>query len=334
MPKLKKKKEAILSQGTKGDSDKSFRDRVVKIYGNLPRASQSYSLPTGNSGSIDLDDSVKGESGFTDLEIFSRLYNPGQLAQTTGNGELSLWWLFNCSNDVYDKVNPKGGFSPRCLVNQGGDDQADPDLRIGTGENAIYMEIKSLPKGAWSKTNSLGRFGRFTDFIDLVGLLQSFENTFGENNLPGGVKTLKNISYGSLVDSAEVFCEVRSVVKSNNLGKYKFFGNLVDKFDRFDDICDKHEILRKCKYGGNVKRFRPGGEEIAKRLLGFVAITAFKEKPGYGNWMVNVPSEGGLKSVECFKPLEANFRLDKIKVTANFKIDNGAIKLKFLEMFS
>ena len=177
--KPKNKKEALLSQGTKGDTNKSFRDRIVKIYGNLPRATQSYSLPTGNSGSIKLDDSKKGESDYTDLEIFSRLYNPGQLAQTTGNGELSLWWLFNCSNDVYDKVNSEGGFSPICKVNQGGDDQADPDLKIGISDSsAIYMEVKSLPKGAWSKTNSLGRFGRFTDFIDLVGLLQSFENSF------------------------------------------------------------------------------------------------------------------------------------------------------------
>ena len=332
--KPKNKKEALLSQGTKGDTNKSFRDRIVKIYGNLPRATQSYSLPTGNSGSIKLDDSKKGESDYTDLEIFSRLYNPGQLAQTTGNGELSLWWLFNCSNDVYDKVNSEGGFSPICKVNQGGDDQADPDLKIGISDSsAIYMEVKSLPKGAWSKTNSLGRFGRFTDFIDLVGLLQSFENSFGENNLPGGVKTLKNISYSSLVDSAEVFCEVRNVVKKNNLEKYKYFTNLNDKFDNFDKICDKHEILRKCRYN-KTGGFRPGGEEIAKRLLGFVAITAFKEKPGYGNWMVNVPSEGGLQYVECFKPLETNFNLDKIKVSANFKIDNGSIKLKFLEMFS
>ena len=109
--KPKPKKEALLSQGTKGDTNKSFRDRVVKIYGNMPKATQAYSLPPGNSGTIELDDSVEGESGFTDLQIFSRLYNPGQLAQTTGNGELSLWWLFNCSKEVYDKVN-KSGFSP------------------------------------------------------------------------------------------------------------------------------------------------------------------------------------------------------------------------------
>lgn len=319
-----KDKQAIeKEEGAKGETDQTMKQLIIDALGRIPKVRKAYKLPTGVHGTIDITDK-------TDRSNFSKLYTMST-KKTTGNGEVALFWLFNCQSvadvEALRKGNPK-----KCFVNQGGDNGADPDLRLGT---KTFMEVKATGN-TFDQPFSLGRFGRFSTFINLVGLLQGFEVAFGEQNLDRNVTTLKNVNYEGLADAADVFCEVRNVVKRHNLGKYKYFDNLKDKFDRFDAICDDHEILRKCKYGGNVQRFRPGGEEIAKRLLAFVAQRIISEKPGDGNWILQVPTKASESSnikIHCYKPVLANLKLDSLTERSAFEIKNESIKINFKKVF-
>lgn len=324
MAKPVTKKQALEKEGSKKETNQTARARIIERLETIPKVNGKYKLPTsGSTHTINITDKE-------DVKNFAKLH-PLYSTKNTGNGEIALFWLFNCQTQ--DNTDSLIGGTPKvAFLNQGGDDGADPDLRIGNS----FLEVKATGNN-FDQAFSLGRFGRFTDFINLVGLLQGFEVAFGEQNLDRDVTTLKNVNFPGLVDAAEVFCEVRSVVKSNNLGKYRFFDNLIDKFDRFDDICDKHEILRKCKYGGNVKRFRPGGEEIAKRVLGFLCETLIKEKPGDGNWIVQVPPTVSVSdtsiSMDCFRPQVKNIKLDSMMDKTAFKIENESVKIKFKKVF-
>jgi len=319
------KKLALLEEdGQKLETNKNMIENIAKTLGGIPKVRNKYSFK-GTSGYITV-------TGKPDIANFAKLY-PISKSKGTGNGETALFWLFNCQT-VQD-VNSFRNFNPkRCFVNQGENQAADPDLKLGKD---TFIEVKSTGKN-FNQKFALGRFGRFTDFINLVTILQSFDNVFGEKKMPNvDPKNIKNINYDDLVDAAEVFCEVRSVVKSNNLGKYKFFNNIKAKFDDFDDICDKHEILKKCKYGGNVKRFRPGGEEIASRLLAFLCLRAVSEKPGYGNYIVQVPKITANQTsdikIEYFSPIENKFNLDAVKKASDFSISEENITIKFKTVF-
>lgn len=318
----------------KQDSNKSMHGYITALYDRVPETSKQYRLPTKDFGYIEITNKE-------DKAIFADLYAPAGAPKTTGNGEAALFWLLNC-----DKSNIKNfseaGTSNRCQANQGGDTQADPDLMVKVGGEKRGMEVKSLPAGAFfsgggtgGQTQALGRFGRFSDFIAMVGFLQSVDNLIGEKAIAKDIATLKNVSYEKLTTAAENFCLLRSIILKNRLQEYTIFQKMAENFDLFDKIASKHDMLKACTYEGPTGSSRVGGEEIAERLLAFLAETAIGEKPGYGNYMVNVPdSSSTMFKIEVFRPQKASLNTSKVKKTANFKIDNGSIKLKFGEMFS
>ena len=78
---------------------------------------------------------------------------------------------------------------------------------------------------------------------------------------------------------------------------------------------------------------RPGGEEIAKRLLGYLVLEAVGQKPGFGSYMVNVPDSGNIKSVEFLKIKKDNFVLDAVKEPASVKVTAGRIEINFFKCF-
>lgn len=318
----------------KQDDNKSMYGYITALYDRIPETSKQYRLPARDFGYIEITNG-------RDRNIFASLYNPAGKPATTGNGEAALFWLLNCDKTNIQNFTERGG-SNRCQANQGGDTQADPDLKIKVGGEKRGMEVKSLPAGAFfsgggtgGETQALGRFGRFSDFIAMVGFLQSVDNLIGEKAIAKDIATLKNVSYEKLTTAAENFCQLRSVILKNRLQEYTIFQKMAENFQLFDDIASKHDMLKACTFEGPHGSSRVGGEEIAERLLAFLAETAIGEKPGYGNYMVNVPDGNTtMFKIEVFRPQKASLNTSKVKKPANFKIDNGSIKLKFGEMFS
>ena len=322
--------------GTAGDTDQTFLDAVKKTLGgsSIPMAEGNYSLKQKTASYIKVHDD--------DKVYFQKLYNPGGTSQGTGNGEVALWWLLNSQKAHYTKFKTfqkSGSGNLYCHVNQGATKLSDPDLLV----NGKGVEVKSLKKdslfssgGKGGATFGLGRFGRFDDFIALVGFLQSVDNLVGEKELPSDVATLKNVSYEQLKGAAENFCLFRSIILKNRLQEYTIFQNMAKQFELFDAICNKYDILKTCKFEGPMNKNRVGGDEIALKLMAFLAIQAFSEKPGFGDYIANVPSSGSgdMFTIEFFRPKQDNLNENKLKILGNFNIGNGALKVRLGELFS
>lgn len=320
--------------GTAGDTDKSFYKIVKNVVqgASIPQAVGDYDLPLQNTGYLKVAQK--------DKPMFQALYNPGGTSQGTGNGEVALWWLLNAQKAHYSKLATFGKSNSGtlfCHVNQGATKQSDPDLLVG-GKGA---EVKSLPQNKFFTSGGkgggefgLGRFGRFDEFIALVGFLQSVDNLIGERELAGDVATLKNVSYDQLKDAADNFCLFRSIILKNRLQEYTIFQKIAKNFELFDAICNKHEVLKTCKFEGPTNKNRVGGDEIAMKLMVFLANQAFSEKPGWGDYLINVPSSGDMFTIECFRPIEGTLNEEKVKIRGNFNIGNGALKVRLGELFS
>jgi len=321
--------------GRIGDTDKSFLKIVKKVGfsgGSIQMATGSYSLSRSTTSHIKVhkDDQI----------TFSKLYNPGGTSQGTGNGEVALWWLLNAQKAHFSKLQKfekSNSGELFCHVNQGAEKLSDPDLLI-SGRGA---EVKSLSKdslfnsgGSGGKTFGLGRFGRFDDFIALVGFLQSVDNIIGEKEVSKDVATLKNVSYEQLKDAAENFCLFRSIILKNRLQEYTIFQKMAENFELFDAICKKHDVLKTCQFEGKASRNRAGGDEIALKLMAFLAEQAFSEKPGFGDYILNVPTGGDMFKIEAFRPVKSALNEDKLKILGNFNIGNGALKVKLGELFT
>ena len=68
--------------------------------------------------------------------------------------------------------------------------------------------------------------------------------------------------------------------------------------------------------------------------MAFLAHQAISEKPGFGDYILNVPSSGDRYTVECFRPVEGALNEEKLKILGNFNIGNGALKVRLGELFS
>ena len=316
----------------KSDTNQSFYSSIVKTFDRIPTTKKSYSIPNKQSATIQLTG--------TDKEIFQQLFSPAGVSKNTGNGEVGLFWLFNCDETNIKKFTAAGS-NNRCKLNQGGSEQTDPDLKVGN----TLLEVKAYPGGSFvgpgtGKLEGLTRFSRFKEFIAMANMLAAVDNLIGEKNLPTDTTGIQNLSYTKLESAAENFCMLRSVILKNRLQQYTVFQKMAENMNTFDELASKHKMLQGCTFEGAGERV--GGDEIAKRLLGFLALEAVggsKQadglsggKPGFGNFMVNVDASNNGK-IEFFRIDEDRINLDNVTKDANFKVTNGQIKLKFKQIF-
>lgn len=320
----------------KRDDDSSFLDHVTKNgIREVPIANGNYKPPTGSHGSFAID--TRDQDFFFNVESKNGIFN-SKKANSTGKGEVSLWWIYNCQKGSASlanlkKVNPS--FTNLvATVNQGGKKGSDPDLKVGD----TFIEVKANPSGMFNRSEGLGRFGRFNDFITLATFLQMAYNFLNlkpiddKNQTSADTESLKIVSYEKLAEGAESFCKLRTVIMRSDFDDEPVFKKMRNVFISFDKICDKYpKYLSQCKMqtGGNN---RPGGEEIAIKLIRFLAVAILSEKPGFGNYLFNVPTNGR-GNIEYIKIDEAKLTDEKLKSSTNFKIKDGAVKIKFNALF-
>jgi len=321
----------------KSDTPQSFYNAIFKTFDKIPmvmgpnnNGQGGYGLPTKKSKVITLANK--------DLENFKKLFSPAGISKNTGNGEVALYWLFNCDAKNIDKLT-KNGLNQRCTLNQGGNEQTDPDLKVGNK----LLEVKSYPGGAFAgsgkgKLEGLTRFSRFKQFIKIANLLAAADNFLNEEQLEEDSTGIQNLSFVELKPAAEHFCMLRSVIRRERLQEYTVFQKMDKKMKTFDDIAKQNKVLKECVTSD------VGGDEIAKRILAFLCLQAVggretKQqdglsggKPGFGNFMVNVDSANNGK-IEFLRVDENGFNLDSLMQKKNFSVAGGTIQLNFKEVF-
>lgn len=322
----------------KSDTPQSFYNAIFKTFDRIPMVmgpnndgKTGYGLPTAKKSHTL---TLKG----ADLEIFKKLFSPAGVSKNTGNGEVALYWLFNCDVNNIKKFS-KNGATNRCNLNQGGNEMTDPDLKIGTK----LLEVKSYPGGAFAgpgkgKLEGLTRFNRFKEFIKIANFLAAADNFLNEELLDEDTTGIQSLSYVELAPAAENFCMLRSVIRRERLQEYTVFQKMAKRMESFDRTVKEHKILKTCATTD------VGGEEIAKRILAFLCLQAVggretKQqdglsggKPGFGNFMVNVDSANNGK-IEFLRVDEGSIDMDALKLKSNFLITGGNIRLNFKQVF-
>jgi len=298
--------------------EKAFGDgRSLGDHILVPSTSRQYKLSEIKHGVFKPDRA--------DLENFKLAYS-GIPDQITGYGEAAFYWLFNY---YQGNRSPDGTIKSQVIKeNQGGN---NPDLiatQHKTAGKSTAFEIKAYPLSK-SSLDSLGRFEKsLRDFRNLIAPILGIQALIGE---PGeNAKDVLRLKSSDLVPAAEAFCELRTIVKKEGLGKkHKLFEKMEAQFDHFDKMV-KERGLADCAFGPGA---RPGGVHIASRLFAYAVIQTLSIKPGKDQFYVNMcGSEGRYDESAGIQIYQVN--LDKVTkdpdvIAKDVALAGGIFKLKF-----
>ena len=294
------KKKAILDEILKeynleetdiiSEGDETY-DKVIKNalkIEEIPQVQDSYDLGK--------DVNINGK----DAETFKALYavappKKGKDIDTagskgTGNGEISMYWLFNFQPGHSAEGTQGGG---------------KPDLNIdGKG-----VEVKAYD----SSRITLGRFSSDKDNIDLLNtlfgldaLVSTIEKTEGKD------KKASSLNF-SRSDISRAFNTLQDFSGNADLRE------LSTKYPLINSIYSKVDNL--IQQLGLQSNFT--ATEAAGALLKRVLLRKFGEKPGFGGYIVNVSENGDLKYIQITE--DKIKKIDNEKVLENTFINQGSI---------
>lgn len=207
-----------------------------------------------------------GESFYidnNDLEIFNKLFNVSP-TKGYGNGELSIYWLYEYQKDKKYEVS----------INKKND---NPDLFI----NEYGVEIKSYNK----KTNiPLGRIGDYTYHLNDLNTVLGINALVTEFISKGKKKTppnIFNVSSKELIKACSHVIQLYNDRSDNSLWNT---GNVFN-IDFILSIFNKLDILFE-----NHKNHDP--KILGASLLRSFIYSKFSNKPGIPGFIINVNSSG------------------------------------------
>ena len=262
----------------------------------IPRPKKKYQFKNGT-----FDISVDP----LDLETWNKLFpiSPPKVGKEigsegskgVGNGEIALYWLYQ--------------FSESAQVEEGraGD---DPDL---------YFDGKGVEVKAWKKhqgIHGLGRFGADKENLNLLSIIFGFNalaTILGDGEVPRTVNPT-NFSGNDLVNAMDKVITFKKIIDSNS--------DLSTQFELFENIKANVDRL----YSSFDFKNEEGAEEMAKSVASKIVLDKLERKPGNGNYLANVLSNGNIKFFNItFKELENNpdflsdFRIAQSAIAINFE---------------
>jgi len=256
-----------------------------------------------------------------DVDTFQKLFAASPIVggKTVGNGEVSLYWLFNWQKPMNDPMKPTVAQETR------GDNQ--PDLLISRRP----VEVKAYKTHEGLTT--LGRFQKQRAFVDMVNRI------FGVRNIVNDEENKRvdvmNFNFNKLAEAAELFCEYRTLLHtSKELRKYSLFERSFKSMQIFDQTAKSVGLNVICYQNG---MRRPGGEKIAYELARYVIREMLEGKPGEGNFIANmIPGGAGFRTDKGI--YFHQIKLDSMTTDANklnkaFVFDGGFLKLSYTKLF-
>jgi len=243
-----------------------------------------------------------------DAATFKKLF---KLApdKTVGNGEVSLYWLFN-----YGKKR-------RAQEARGGN---QPDLNIDN----MAVEVKAYPK---HDNISLGRFQDRRLFRSLANTLFGVSNLFeafeggkgrGEQSFKGEL----SFRYPDLLSAAERFIELRTLLEKNpQLTKsFQIFKQMATTMNKFEGEIKTlgHKVDMK------------DANSIAVALMRHLIEVSLGEKPGDKGYILNLKDKDPLDIWLHYVDFDKMVTDEKVLVAAGtFTINGGVFKANFRRLF-
>jgi len=258
----------------------------------IPAVKGKYSLPSTTSVfKIDSQDE----------EAFKALFYKAP-DKSVGNGEVSLYWLFNYSNPSSPGTRAK--------ENRGAD---DPDLLVdGSG-----VEVKSY--NSHDKKSTLGKFKSDVESRKLINALFGITNmsrVFGEE---GSFNSEVVFNMKILRDSFEEVLKIQRIFNEDNvkevLGSYPVFAEMQKQVSTLLSMVDSKDP-----------------EDLAKKVMVTLLKNKLEKKPGAGNYIINLKEKDPL-DIKIFRiPEEIGAGLmDKSfeHLAKNTAINSAEIQFKY-----
>lgn len=211
--------------------------------GNVPQAKGKYQIQSGPFKILPED-----KEAF--LKLFKIKPNAG-----VGNGEVSLYWLFNTS----------GGSAAE---NRGG---SAADLVI----NGKQVEVKSYPKHNTKIT--LGKFKDDTESRTIITRLFGVQNLVGALRDAGGKEFVSEVSFNinDLKNSFDKVFEIEQVLSDPKVEP------ILSQFAPFNELKKEVNYLLGLVKGGD-------SQDLAKAAIATLATNKISLKPGAGNYILNL----------------------------------------------
>ena len=280
-------------------------DKVIlnALYGQNP---EEKPVPTTKSrykfgGTSTFDIQVQSD----DLEIWKKLWSvkppkTGKEVGTAGslgvgNGEISLYWLYNYSNSGVDVTMGRDG--------------DDPDLFF----NGKGVEVKAYDKH--TGLLGLGRFGADKENLRLLGMI------FGLNNLVkvlGKDEVVKTVNPTNF-KGTDLIPAMENVIKLKNTD----LGDLAATYPLFATI--KNNIDSLVGSLGDFTTAEEGAINMAHQLVS----SKLERKPGPGGFLASLKESGDVRFFAIdLEKLKANDEF-----LSNFKSSQSALGLNFDKLF-
>lgn len=269
----------------------------------------NYKVPR-SSGSLKIDS--------RDEEAFKALFTKKPDAGV-GNGELSLYWLFNYGSGTKERASHQGGGKADLVLDK------------------KACEIKSYPK---HDTMTLGKFKDDKQSLELLSYLFSFINLFMEfgtsKTKSKSYKTLLSFKIDDVVMGLAYYDVLYDIFTSptvqKKISKLKSVGAHTAASQRKVKAKEKEfqtfeKQLKDLKIETNIKTDKLGDrQKLAAKIVEFFLKNKLNVKPGHGGYMVN-----------CKKgdPLDVHFHLVDTKtmklsyddLKTGFGVSSGEIQI-------
>lgn len=257
--------------------------------GDVPIVQGSYNLAAGNLR-LHPDDIKPFETLFT--------ITPDK---GIGNGELSLFWLFNFNKE--NKI--------RCVDNRG---SSKPDLQI----DGKYAEVKAYK--SHSAQITLGKFKEDLESRQLINDLFGIINTFSAT-VPG-YKFMSeiNMTTKSLTEGVDSFKKIYSVLFSKEvstiLNTYSFYKSIKSIVRRIESQL------------GTSLNSDP--KEITRLIFLKLISNKLKIKPGFGGYVINI-NKNDISDIFVHKiPSETDIlNIPYNVIDSRISVSSGAISLSY-----
>jgi len=271
----------------------------------IPRVKNNYPFP--GSGGATFSIQVKGDDlkywkDFWTLTPPKKGAEIGTTSKGSGDGEISLYWLYQYSDS---NVEARG--------TQGAD---NPDLEF----DGVGVEVKAYPKHTGK--HGLGRFGQDVEQLKMLGVI------FGINALAtqfkgiedGKKRAPKNVNPLTW-DGGNLKNAMEEVLKFSNIDLEQLAA--IPGYDIFKEIKENMDFL-----GDKLGDYSTAEEGARAMALEFVK-PKIARKPGPGGFLVNVLNNGNCK----FWQIDYNKILDNKEALKHIKASQGSMQINFEELF-
>jgi len=281
------------------EGDKLYDDVILNALDidSIPRSKNKYKF--GGSSTFDIQ--VKSD----DLEMWKKLWGvkPPKVGEEigsagssgVGNGEMSLYWLYNYSDSGVDVTMGRKG--------------DDPDLFF----NGDGVEVKAY--GKHTGLLGLGRFGADKENLRLLGMifgLNALVKVLGKDEV---VKTINPTNF----NGTDLLPAMDNVIKLKNID----LGELSSTYPLFSTI--KNNIDSLVNILGDFNTSEKGAASMSHKLVS----AKLSRKPGDGKFLASVLESGDVR----FFAIDLEKMKNNDDFLNNFQSRQSSLGLNFDKLF-